>query len=548
MFRRVAFLVVILINTITTRSQTINDIINRLDNAKLVNPYEKKALLKELKSMKLYQEMDLDGNVSSYEKEVIDQPHYPLQVLMMLKMFSTTGTSSMFGFSPAEIEIKKGQEEKIIRELKTYTNKLKAAKLISEITAAELYQHINGLKLRSEYEVTEEATTKTEKEYFLTLPMYKPFADSLLSRELINEKDYNEIIQKISKSEFRSYDEPLNYLKNFIVIDLEKYKGEPKDYLETAYKETSKVFPDLGFDSLSFTLIEDRKEWSKDLIQVDMIVSLKRDNTWYRYRSYFDAITKNKKSEFRLVLPENYHQVFNKILADQLSPYRLHKMNLRKNSLGIIALTKEQFEGLVWSYSGMSDGGYINLSYENFSNKITQTKLFEAIGFYDSIDLLSHLTRQEKDSCIKEAMAKEINYFSHILSSFKNLVFEIDLEYGVNDGQYKKITENIALISKGHFSPSNIIDTYNYEKGKRFDYGFVLNGVLYKTQLYQEDDWLDPGFWELIEKAVSEQDKNGKFYYLHPADGMRQIYLTTRQAEILRQKKMIELEEADVEN
>ena len=93
-------------------SQTNYDIINRLDKAKLVKPYEKKALLKELKSRKLHQEIDMDGNASSYEQEIIHEPHYPLQILLMLKMFSTSGTRSILSFSPAKVEIKKGQEEK----------------------------------------------------------------------------------------------------------------------------------------------------------------------------------------------------------------------------------------------------------------------------------------------------------------------------------------------------------------------------------------------------------------------------------------------------
>ena len=321
-------------------SQTNYDIINRLDKAKLVKPYEKKALLKELKSRKLHQEIDMDGNASSYEQEIIHEPHYPLQILLMLKMFSTSGTRSILSFSPAKVEIKKGQEEKIISELRTYTNKLKVANLISPKTAAELYQLITDLRLRSEYEVTEEAKNKTESEYFLTLPKYKPFADSLLAKGMIDEKDYNEIIEKINKGEFRSYEEPLRYLKNSIVIDLDKYKGEPKEYMEAAYKETSKAFPGLDFDSLSFELIQ-KKAWSKDFTPVDMIVSLKKDNKWYRYQSYFDAITKSKNSGSKLVLPENYHQVFNKILADQHSPFRLHEMRSGKSFLGIVALTKK---------------------------------------------------------------------------------------------------------------------------------------------------------------------------------------------------------------
>jgi hypothetical protein len=528
-------------------SQTTYDFVEKLDKAGLVRAYEKKQILKETKEKEDHlKKIGRDQFQMDYQKEIMGEPHYVLNVLMSIKKYSVAGTLSITGFRPAPVKVPKGKKKHLKDQLIKFVEKLLAGKFVSKKTAAEVTNKIRPLELRSEFEVAAFVADVTENEYFLTEGKYKKFADSLLSRELINRKGYDEIMNKLANGDFRSYDDPLRYLKNIVIIDLEKYAGMPGDYLEKIYRETAKSFPGLDFDSLSFSIEHNKRESSEGFVVSDMAVSIRKENTWYRYKSFFDAEYKNKIPEDRPVLPENYFEIFNKILADQLSPFRLHRVMINRKSFGIIALTKKQFDGLMWSYSGMNTGGYIQLSYQNFSSKLTQRKINEAITVYDSIGLFSHLTETEKNNCISELMSKELNYYADILSSFKNLVFEIDLEYGVDDGQYRKITNLIADITKGNFAPADIIDTYNYERTKLFEYGFSLNGKKYITQLKQDDDWLDLGFWELIEKAVSEQDTKGKFYYLHPSDGMRQIYLTHEQAKLLKEKKMIELEEKDL--
>lgn len=125
-------------------------------------------------------------------------------------------------------------------------------------------------------------------------------------------------------------------------------------------------------------------------------------------------------------------------------------------------------------------------------------------------------------------------------------MFEIDLEYGIDEGQYRQLTNQIISISKGNFTPTDIIDTYHFEKRKKFEYGFTLNGKTYLGKLAQNDDWVDAGFWELVEQAEEEQDKKGKFYHIYPSDGMRQVYLTHEQAAFLNQHKLIELDQSDI--
>jgi hypothetical protein len=132
-----------------------------------------------------------------------------------------------------------------------------------------------------------------------------------------------------------------------------------------------------------------------------------------------------------------------------------------------------------------------------------------------------------------------VNHYSDILKSFKNLVFEIDMEYGVDSGQYKRLTQRVALFSKYQFRPDKIIDTYSYTH-KNFIYGFTLDGKAFTAALHQGDDWLDPGFWDLIEKAEKEKDSKGQFHHIYPSDGLSEIYLTNEQFAFLETHALLE--------
>ena len=62
------------------------------------------------------------------------------------------------------------------------------------------------------------------------------------------------------------------------------------------------------------------------------------------------------------------------------------------------------------------------------------------------------------------------------------------------------------------------------------------------------DDWLDPGFYELIQSAIKEHDRDGKFFALWPSDGLTVVYLTFKQFAQLKQARLIESEELGIDN
>jgi hypothetical protein len=462
-----------------------------------------------------------------------------LNVLQKVKMYSTPGTYTGFNFMPADIEIPASKKAQTIAALTAFADKLLQAKLISAKTHEELTKKITPLELKWEYELVAYAALATNREYYFQPGFFNRFADSLFFKDIISKNDYETILAKSASGEIRNRIDYLKYLKNAVIINLKEQRSDTAQFLEKIYRKTASAFPTLPFDKFSYK-VELDSAWSNDTIKIyNAVVTIEKNGQVFRHKSYYDPRALD-------IDEQEYYEIFNKMLADRQSPYRLHRFEIDQHSFGIIALTKTQWENLVWWYDDMQES-YIVLSYEKFVNKLTQANIQSAINTYDSLGLFTHLTKKEKDSCIRELSTKTMVYYSDLLSGFKNLVFEIDLEYGIENGQYKKLTKHLASISKGHFNPTNIIDEYNFDRNRKFWYGFTLNGKKYLTKLEQTDDWLDPLFYDLIDQAVKEQDAGGAFYYLYPNDGMRIIYLTHAQYAALTQLQLIELRDADAE-
>ena len=522
-------------------------LVKQFDSAGLIYAWEKTNFLKIEKERENWKKKNKEKIYEEPELEL--QPHFPLHVLMELKMYSTSGTRSLMHFTPAPVDVPKEKEKQWKDSLNLFLNKLYSNGFISQSVLQKLTPNILSLSIKTEYELVNRAYVLTEIEYFLLPEKLTKFLDDLLKRELLSTESYNSLLERSKAKKLETYNDVLKEIKDIVYINRDEYITlAPKKIFDSVYKRTASALKSLDYDSLQFRIEKSIPDSDSDFIVYDAFVSIYKANKIYRYKSFFDADFKNKSKEDNPFLPEQYYQVFNKILSDQNSEFRLHVISISRNQFAILPLEKKQFENLVWWYSGMSNG-YINLSYENFSTGFTQTKIKDAIEKYDSIGLFSHLSTEEKELGILNVELKEINNYSDILSAFRSLVFAIDIEYGVDKGIYKEVTELLSAYSRGFFIPTEIIDNYSWKKksSKPFEYGFILNNKQYKTKLQQEDDWLDLKFFDLIETALKEQQPNGKFYEVHPCDGLCVIFLTDQQYLFLKANKLLEFSDEDVQ-
>lgn len=110
---------------ITTMAQSDFDIIDKLYDANLLSKREKEWFFKDLKRHEAHlKKLKEKGADVFIDEEARAVPNYPLELLQRTKIYSTAGTLSPMTFSPAIIEIKKGEEQMIIKKLETFASNL----------------------------------------------------------------------------------------------------------------------------------------------------------------------------------------------------------------------------------------------------------------------------------------------------------------------------------------------------------------------------------------------------------------------------------------
>ncbi|MCU0354589.1 MAG: hypothetical protein MUD08_12770, partial [Cytophagales bacterium] len=128
---------------------------------------------------------------------------------------------------------------------------------------------------------------------------------------------------------------------------------------------------------------------------------------------------------------------------------------------------------------------------------------------------------------------KEIRNFFDMLICFPKTINFFDWETGNLHNPYEELTKAFADVSRGAFTPTEIIDQFEKDWNKKTTpYGFRFKGKTYSEQLNMNGDWLDSRFFELIEEALADNGVDGKFY-LCVNDGY--IFLTQNQYEYLKE-------------
>jgi hypothetical protein len=511
--------------------------IDRLERCQLITAREKKLLLDKYSAAGKMGKHSGRDEAPDYSRRYI-----LLDLLVQAKMFSTSGTSSLMSFIAAPTSSRNLPSAAIRAELDTFIQRLDRASLLSDQTRTKLVQMNTKGHLGWEIEAAEVSFYAANQEYFLRPEKLKKFADRLRSTKVLSDSNYNILMDKSRQGNLHRYSELPAYLEFSAAIPIPKLPRDTMSFLHALYAATSKVYPGLTYDSIGFRVEKD-KDSLPDFQTYNLVTTIRIRDKPYTYSAYYYAAFKNNPDTLPPV-PERYYTLFNKVLADRSSPYRLHGITNGRDLLGVIALTQDQFKQFEWSYDGALSS-YVEVSYEKYNNTLTQEKMREAVRTYDSLGLFSHLSRAEKDSCIAEVALKDLNYYSDILKCFKNLVLDLDAKYGIDSGQYADITRQAALISKGAFQPDKIVDGYMFEH-PNFTYGFTLHNKAYSASLHQERKYLDLGFWNLIDSAEQENSPAGRFYNIYPSDGLTEIYLTDEQYKFLQSHQLLEF--TDPEN
>lgn len=439
-----------------------------------------------------------------------------------------------------EEKIKPEEQIKINKDLTVYLSKLKSCSIINEIQFQQFSAKISNNEFSHSPQFLLSITAQAAFQEHMSPEKLKVFANKLKSKEIVSVK-YDQLISDIDKGQLQNPIDFLNYCYKAVIIHEQDYANEPEKYLEQIHKKTASIFPELAFTDFQFQVVLDSTISDDESKFYNFIVSLKSNGKKYKQKSFYRLYSKTKDQYFsNKIDQQEYYKIFNKILADLQSPYRLHEVKAYQGNavtwkvFGILALSKEQANAL------RSGDDYFSPSYESFKNTLTSKNIAKAIEEYEKIGLLSHLTAAQIQKA-KEAVAEQENInLNDVLIAFPEVIYRFDTELANLEAPYDELIKEYQKISHQDFNPTEVSDNFDIAKNKEVVLRFKLGAKLYNETFKIEDDWIDPKFFDFIKAIATKNKLKGQFYELYTGGQEASIiYLTKEQYEYLRENKLL---------
>ena len=326
---------------------------------------------------------------------------------------------------------------------------------------------------------------------------------------------------------------------NVVIIYLDDEDIEPPNHYRPMFEMINRINEDVDFELLNLELLEREDEfWGKEEY---ILVTLKQENSIYSSEIYYSDYIKVSSDFFKGI---------NQILTDKGSSYRLFytvifcetedcdstykygENPVDAHQFGIIPLTQNQAEAIRQS-------DVLTICCREF-DMVKTSEIERLINEYQKVGLFNGLSEdyiaRQKDSILHNQLYDT----DGIIYYFDTLFYNFDTETWNFENPYEEITLELINISRGKFQPTSIVDEYEYDTNSK--YSFILGGDKYETTLENYSDWLDLSFMELMNRALSEQGIDGKFYTLDTGDQTATIvFFTQTQFKAVKEKDLMTL-------
>jgi hypothetical protein len=367
------------------------------------------------------------------------------------------------------------------------------------------------------------------------------FADSLHRVGIVPDDRYPALKDDIRAGKLTLHYQVLDYVEHGVHFDLAQMSGDAGQYLPVIYRRVADILPELAFTDFHYEIVKDEQNATPDYVAYHAVVSFNVNGIPYRHKSFIAPDHTDKRYGYLGYIDEHeFYQIFNQVLTDHRSPYRLHLVPAlmqyfpgNYQYFGIIALTQPQT-----SVISRGTSLFDIVHEESFANALTADEINQAIHTFRQAGLLPHLTRAQVDSAIAQ---RPVN-IEELLLSLPDVVFVFDTELANLEHPYEEILQSFARISHGVFHPTNIQDDFDRDH-THGEVTFQLAGQKYMRRFNNDGDWVDADFLTYVFGLAAELKLAGRFYSL-PGDGQvaHFIYLTPPQAQVLKEKYKLALE------
>lgn len=430
-------------------------------------------------------------------------------------------------------------QAKINEELTQYLSKLHYCNLIDADQQDRFRARIANSDFVNSVQLLTTLSEEVSLKEYMSPERLTLFAKTLREHGIVS-AHYDRLIAEINKGRLQAPIDFLHSCNNAVVINKNDYQNEPEKYLDLIHQKTASVIPELRFTDFEFKVVLNRSLSGNNYQFYDLVVSIKSNGRTYKQRSFHHLESPGKQqSSGGGIDQQTYYNIFNKILTDLQSPYRLHEIKSYQgiavdwNTFGIIALTEEQADVL------HRRDAYISPSYENFDNTLTSTRIAEAIDRYIEIGLLSHLTSRQIEEAKERVAEQENTNLNDVLTAFPDTIHEFDTELGNLEDPYAELIRECERISHGDFDATEITDDFAAQR-ETATLTFKIGNRIYSGEFAIHDDWLDRRFLSFIASVAADEKLKGQFYELDSqGQDARIIYLTRKQYDYLRTNRLL---------
>ncbi|MEA5448536.1 type IV pilin-like G/H family protein [Leptolyngbya sp. CCNP1308] len=434
-----------------------------------------------------------------------------------------------------------------VTELQQLLQQLNDTGALSPPVYEQLQEELAAGRIRLDITLFEQAETRMEQYEQLQPEAVAPHLRELNALGILSDENLARLLQDLGTGQIDSKTDFVNYFDRALLINLQDYSSDPNDYFLEIHQAIAQMLAETDIADIRLEDFRLEVLQESDLYHLNedhnLIVSARVNGRLYQQGSYYFSSPRDNSllgqitegSSYRRIDIEEAIHLFNKILRDQASPYRVYAVANEGARCGILALTEQQFK----RYSGM---GYSSYG-QSHDNSLTSDRIEEALTLYEQIGLLNHLTPAQIDRGRQRIAQTLITRPYELLMAFDNTVVVIeDWESGNVDNPYQEFTREFAAASHGAFAPTDISNEYDWES-ETAGQSFTINGTRYSTELDFQGDWLDPNFFTFIQGVVEETSPESRLYPLYgDYELVGYLFLTEQQRRTLEAEKLVTLE------
>lgn len=455
-----------------------------------------------------------------------------LQNIMLQKIFHINphkGGSLFVSYSNASVN--KKSQDSINTSLRLLLNKIRKAGLLTDRVYTRTLKDIDSGSYMADVQMTGSLAEMSSRLEWLTPDRLLPVAEQLHKTGIVSDSSFTRLLDDIRNGIIESAFQLSYYCKLGKTLDLKNYPDDPHLWMEQLHRDISSIMPGLNFTNFSYTTTHDTDTTSltNGLPITKFKVSLTCNGRIYKYTSdAFDYGTRQAEVQPKDAFVKLFFRIFNKVLTDQQSPFRLHDVmfgyasSTDDNSryLPLIALTEDQAK-IFLKDPCMT---FMLVSMESYDNTLTSGKIDSTITEWRKIGLFAHLSEAEIEKAVDDARADDWYSMNKLLSDFPHVVYPLHTASMDPHTPYTSILNHFAEITHGVFNPTRISEQ-KVTGGYKLQY--VFKGKTHSYTFHTAYGWMDTRFTSFMKRLARDNNLPGNFYQVQYEDFV--IYLTDQQ-------------------